>query len=56
MQKCRVSLFLWCYYEFHEVKHVEKLREYVEGAMDNIREHVEGVIDKNGHCAGFIRI
>ena len=40
----RVSLCLWCYRAFYEVKHVEKLRE-----------HVEGEIGKNGHCTGSIR-
>ena len=40
---CRVPFCLWCYCAFHEVKHVEKLRE-----------HVKGVMDKNGHCAGSI--
>ena len=49
-----VSLFLWCYHAFHEVKHVENLREHVKGMMDKLREHVEGVMDKNGHCAGSI--
>ena len=37
--------FLWYYRAFHEVKHVEKLRE-----------HVKVVMDKNGHCAGSIEI
>ena len=41
---CHVTLFLWCYREFREVKHAEKLME-----------HVEGVIYENGHCAGSIR-
>ena len=39
-----MPLCLWCYRAFYEVKHVNKLRE-----------NVEGVIDKNGHCAGSIR-
>ena len=38
-----MPLCLWCYRVFHEIKHVEKLREHVEGAMD-----------ENGHCTGSI--
>ena len=38
-----VNLCFWCYCVFHEVKQVEKMRE-----------HIEGVMDENGHCAGFI--
>ena len=42
----RVSLCLWCYREFHEVKHADKLREHVEGVMDKMRINVEGAMDK----------
>ena len=38
-----MSLCLWRFLVFDEVKHVEKLRE-----------HAEGVMDKSDHCAGFI--
>ena len=36
------------------MKHVEKMTEHVEGAMDKVREHVDGVVARNGHCASFI--
>ena len=49
-----MSLCLWCYREFHEVKHVDDLREHIEGVVDKVREHVEGVMDLNGHCEGTI--
>ena len=39
-----VPFWLWYYRAFDEVKHLEKLRE-----------QVEGVTDENGKCAGFIR-
>ena len=29
-----MSLCLWCYHAFNEVKHVEKLGEHVEGLLD----------------------
>ena len=41
---CCMHFWFWCYREFHEVKHLEKLRE-----------QVEGMTDENGHCAGSIR-
>ena len=46
IQLCAMTFvcpFLWCYRVFHELKYVEKLRE-----------HVEGVMDENFHCAGSI--
>ena len=49
-----MSLCLCCYSAFHEVKHVEKPMEHVEGVTDKVREHAEGVMDKNDHCAGSI--
>ena len=54
LKDCRVSICLWFYRVFHELKNVEKLREHAKGVMGKVREHADGVMDKNGHCAGSI--